>query len=174
MGKIVLYIATSIDARIADANGDVGFLDTYTNKESDYGYAELIDRIGTVVMGSATYEKILGFSYWYEGKDHVVFSSRELQVPEGRSIKQVSGDPTVLANELRKKEKDSWLVGGAVLLDSFLERNLVDEMIITVVPAFLGAGTSLWVDGKAVTNSWHLAECLHWPNGVVQMHYTRP
>ncbi len=174
MGKIVLYIATSIDARIADAAGGVSFLDAFMEPGDDYGYAEFLQRIGTVVMGSATYEKILSFSYWYEGLEHAIFSSRELHVPEGRSIKQYSGDPSALVQDLRKNEKDSWLVGGAVLLDSFLERNLLDEMIITVVPVFLGNGISLWVDGKAVQNAWKLQQVNHWKNGVVQMHYVRP
>jgi dihydrofolate reductase len=124
-------------------------------------------------MGAATYEKILSFSYWYEGMDHVIFSSRELDVPEGRSIRKLSGDPTALAQELRGREKDSWLVGGAVLLNSFLERSLVDELIITIVPEYLGEGTSLWQDGKPGNSSWQLAGCRFYDDGVVQLHYLR-
>jgi len=173
MGKIVLYIATSIDGRIADANGNVTYLDSYTQPGEDYGYADFIKQIGTVVMGSDTYEKLLSFSYWYQGMEHIVFSNRELHVPEGRSIRKISGDPTTLAAELKQREKDSWLVGGAVLLDSFLERNLVDEMIITIVPSFIGSGTSLWIDGKSVDIHWRLLDVKHWNDGVVQMHYAK-
>ncbi|MCU0395132.1 MAG: dihydrofolate reductase family protein [Chitinophagaceae bacterium] len=173
MGKIVLYIATSIDGRIADANSSVQYLDGYGRPEEDYGYQAFLQRIGTVVMGAATYEKILSFSYWYEGMEHVIFSSRELEVPEGRSIRKLSGDPTELAQELRGREKDSWLVGGAVLLNSFLERNLVDEMIITIVPEYLGAGISLWQDGKPGNSTWKLGACRYYDDGVVQLQYLR-
>jgi dihydrofolate reductase len=171
MGKIVLYIATSIDGRIADSNGGVEYLDGFMKPGEDYGYADFIKRIGTVVMGSATYEKLLSFSYWYEGMDHVVFSSREMHVPEGRSIRKLSGDPTALARELRGLPKDSWLVGGAALLTSFLERNLIDEMIITIVPKYLGGGISLWQDGRPVDELWQLSSVRSWDDGVVQLVY---
>jgi dihydrofolate reductase len=173
MGKIVLYIATSIDGRIADAQGKVGYLDDFQQPGEDYGYSDFMKRIGTVIMGSGTYEQMLEFSYWYEGVHHVIFSNRELHVPEGRHIRKETGDPTELAAELHSQDKDSWLVGGSVLLDAFLERGLVDEMIITVVPKFLGAGTSLWVDGKPVEERWALQKVTNWPDGVVQLCYTR-
>lgn len=171
MGKIVLYIATSIDGRIADANGDVDYLNDFQQPGEDYGYSSFLKTINTVVMGAGTFEKLLGFSYWYEGMDHIIFSSRELQVPEGRHIQQVSGDPTDLAKQLKHREKDSWLVGGAQLLNAFLERGLVDEMIITIVPKFLGAGISLWNEGKPVEEKWQLLAQKSWPDGVVQLHY---
>jgi dihydrofolate reductase len=171
MGKIVLYIATSIDGRIADANGGVEFLDGFGSATEDYGYTQFIKTIGTVVMGSATYEKLLGFSYWYEGMDHVVFSSRELHVPEGRSIRQLSGDPRELAAELRNRDKDSWLVGGAALLSSFLEHKLIDTMIITVVPRYLGSGIGLWQDGNPGQSKWKLTDCKKWDDGVIQLQY---
>ncbi len=174
MGKIVLYIATSIDGRIADAQGDVNYLDDFSKPGLDYGYSDFIKTIGTVIMGSSTYGKLLSFSYWYEGMDHVVFSSRELHVPEGRHIKQVSGDPTELVQQLVQYEKNSWLIGGASLLYAFLERGLVDEMIITIVPKYLGSGTSLWQEGKAVEENWKLLAVNHWEDGVVQLHYCKP
>jgi dihydrofolate reductase len=172
MGKIVLYIATSIDGRIADTNGGVEFLDGFGSEQEDYGYAQFIKTIGTVVMGSATYEKLLSFSYWYEGMDHVVFSSRELHVPQGRSIRQLSGDPRELAAELRNKDKDSWLVGGAALLSSFLEHKLIDTIIITIVPRYLGSGISLWQDGISSQSKWTLADSRKWEDGVVQLQYS--
>jgi dihydrofolate reductase len=172
MGKIVLYIATSIDGRIADANGGVEFLDGFGSVEEDYGYSRFIKTIGTVVMGSATYEKLLGFSYWYEGMEHVVFSSRELHVPEGRSIRKLSGDPRELAAELRSRDKDSWLVGGAALLSSFLEHQLIDTMIISIIPRYLGSGISLWQDGTPMQSKWALTDSKSWNDGVVQLHYS--
>ncbi|MCU0335150.1 MAG: dihydrofolate reductase family protein [Chitinophagaceae bacterium] len=171
MGKTVLYIATSIDGRIADTNGQVGFLDAYGSEAEDYGYAQFIQRIGTVIMGAATYEKVLSFSYWYEGKDHIIFASRQLTVPAGRSIRQLSGDPTELVAELRQRPTDTWLVGGAALLSSFLQRGLVDEMIITVVPEYLGDGITLWQDTMAAASHWQLLQCRSFADGVVQLHY---
>jgi dihydrofolate reductase len=173
MGKIVLYIATSIDGRIADINGSVDYLNDFQTPGEDYGYTGFLQRINTVVMGAGTYETMLGFSYWYEGMDHIIFSTRELHVPDGRHIQQVSGDPTELVQQLRQREKDSWLVGGAQLLNTFSERGLVDEMIITIIPKFLGAGTSLWQEGKPVEETWQLLGQKSWPDGVVQLCYGR-
>ena len=94
-----------------------------------------------------------------------------LHVPEGRSIRQLSGDPRELAAELRNSDKDAWLVGGAALLSSFLEHKLVDTMIITVVPRYLGSGISLWQDGNPGQSKWTLTDCKKWDDGVVQLQY---
>ncbi|MBS0634240.1 MAG: dihydrofolate reductase, partial [Verrucomicrobia bacterium] len=60
---VVLYIATSQDGFIADANGNLDWLPQTVEQTAgqDYGYKEFYDSVETLAIGRATYEQILGF-----------------------------------------------------------------------------------------------------------------
>ena len=44
-------------------------------------------------------------------------------------------------NKLKPNYKNIWMVGGAMLTKEFLRLKLADEIIITIIPIILGAGT---------------------------------
>ena len=48
---------------------------------------------------------------------------------------------TDFVNDLKKKnEKDIWLIGGGQLIASFLDNDLLDRMILTLIPTTIGEG----------------------------------
>lgn len=60
--KIKLYVASSLDGFIARKNGELDWLMEHPNpNQLDYGYAEFLNGIDTVLMGRKTYEEILAF-----------------------------------------------------------------------------------------------------------------
>ena len=60
MRKIKLYIAISLNGKIAKANGDVEWLNSIPNpKKNDFGYSEFYKSIDTTIQGHSTYQKIL-------------------------------------------------------------------------------------------------------------------
>ncbi|MFT6872646.1 MAG: dihydrofolate reductase [Roseivirga sp.] len=60
--KNSVYIATSLDGYIADSEGKIDFLDTFTfPKGEDMGYYSFMDRIDAIVMGRITFETVLRF-----------------------------------------------------------------------------------------------------------------
>ena len=62
MPKIKLYIAATIDGFIAREDGSLDWLNNHPNPDQlDYGYADFMSRIDTVIMGRKTYEEVLGF-----------------------------------------------------------------------------------------------------------------
>ncbi len=62
MMNTVLHIATSLDGFIAKPNGNLDWLTSIPDPhKGDYGYAELLNSIGTIIMGRKTYEEIIGF-----------------------------------------------------------------------------------------------------------------
>ena len=78
--QFLVYIATSLDGFIATPDGGIGWLDAYPGE--DYGYAEFVATIGTIVIGRATYDQVKGFGGWpYSGKRVIVLSSRALDAP---------------------------------------------------------------------------------------------
>ena len=170
MGKIVLYIAASLDGLIADEHGGVEWLNEYQIPEEDYGYKDFLKTLGAVVMGSKTYEQILTFNHWYENVEGYVFTSRNLRAIEGESINFITGEPRPLIEKLQLLEKDSWLVGGANLITQFINEGLLDELILTIIPKILGNGIPLFTE---ITQLKKLELQHHkvYPKSVMQLSY---
>ncbi|MCX7891218.1 MAG: dihydrofolate reductase family protein [Burkholderiales bacterium] len=164
-----LFIATSLDGCIARADGRVDWLFT----DGDYGYAAFYDAVDTVIMGRRTYDDVLGSGpYPYPGKAGFVFShSPPAAAPE--HVTFVSGPPAALVARLREAQgKALWLVGGAGLVASFLDADLVDEIIVSVHPRILGAGIPLFPrQGREL--ALELAGVTPFPSGLVQLRYAR-
>lgn len=49
--KVVVYIAASLDGYIAGEGDDLGFLEMATKEGEDYGYADFMKTIDTVILG---------------------------------------------------------------------------------------------------------------------------
>lgn len=147
MSKIILYIAVSQDGFIADANGGVDWLPhpQKTQELEIVGFNKLMDRIDTIIMGSNSYRQILGFGDWaWNNKYTYVFSSQNLE-NENPCITIINDNPVQFIEKfkVRKSDKDIWFLGGAKLTQSFEKENLIDEIILTIVPKELGIGISL-------------------------------
>ncbi len=166
MAKIICNLATSVDGFIADENGGVDWLDGF-NAE-DYGMIEFFEQCGTAIMGSKTYEQALSFNSWFGKMEGLVFTSRKLPPFKNEIINFFNGDPIDIVKELRKKEKDSWLVGGGKLITSFIDLHLLDELIITIVPRLLGKGLALCPSISEVSKL-QLLDSKTYEDGVVQV-----
>ena len=170
MAKIILYIAQSVDGFIAEENGGVDWLNQYLKPDEDYGYNDFYQSLGAVIVGSKTYEQSISFRHWYTDKESYVFTSRRLPVPEGWKPVFCQGDPRPLVQELKKKPKDTWLVGGAAMVTSFLNAGLVDEIILSIIPEIIGRGIPLFQD----IGRWHKPQLIanrQYKYGVTQLHY---
>jgi dihydrofolate reductase len=145
--RIKLYIATSLDSFIARENGSIDWLTEYENSpKTDYGYSEFYKSIGTVLMGRKTYKQVLGFGDWpYEEKKSYVFSRQTEPLRREKNVEFISGDIGEFVRYLKENtEEDIWLVGGSQIIKVFLEENLVEDLIIFVVPIILGSGIPLF------------------------------
>ena len=139
MGKIILYIASSLDGYIARENGDVDWLPQL----SESGYDDFYKSIDTVIMGKKTYDQILTFGeYPYKGKKSFVFS-RDTSLTKDENVEFVSNLDEFSKN-LVSFEGNVWLVGGSELFSSFLQNKLVDEVILSVIPTVIGKGIPLF------------------------------
>lgn len=149
MNKVILYIATSQDGFIADKNGGVDWLPQPKNEQEleEVGYNKLMERIDIIIMGRKSYEQIIGFGDWgWKDKHTYVFSSQILKIPfPFLSISVTTDTPVQFMQKMkyRKQGKDIWLLGGASLAKSFDQENLIDEIILTVVPTVLNKGIPL-------------------------------
>lgn len=169
MGKIILYIAQSIDGFIADENGGIGFLDDFVDLEA-YGHSAFYSTIGSVIMATKTYEDNLKFNYWYEGVDNYLFTNKGYTAPEGKTLHVKQGDPEPVVHELRKQEKDSWLIGGASLITQFMNKKLVDVLSLNIVPRPVGKGIALFYDIHT-PYKLTLTSSKTFPDSLVQLWY---
>ena len=172
MGEVILYIATSLDGYIADEEGGVGWLERYEAGDDDYGYAALLERVGTAIMGGRTYRQVLGFGPWpYATLTTYVVTRQSLADPPAPSIRSFRGDVRELVARIRaNSDRDVWLVGGADLVSQFVNRHLIDEYILFVMPLLLGRGIRLFRDLRSPT-PLELERAVSYASGVVELCY---
>ncbi len=164
MGKIKLFIATSLDGYIARKDGSVDWLFT----DADYGFKRFFASIGSMLMGRKTYEKALELGDSPDkGKRWYVFTRRP---GLKRDKVEFISDMVPFARGLHiKRGRDVWLVGGADVFDTLLEAGLVDEMMIYVHPIILGDGIPLF--RKTDTVKLKLLGSTRYKSGLLRMHY---
>lgn len=176
MPKVKLFIATSLDGYIARSNGALDWLDELPNPEkSDFGYLEFYKGIDVVVMGRKTYEEVLGFDVEWPYPDcecYIISSNTNLATPTPKTslISELNDQAIVQVKAASKK--NIWLVGGGRLINSFLNNDSVDEMIISQIPRIIGGGIPLFPSPMKDTH-WELRSAKPFSNGVVNLHYER-
>jgi dihydrofolate reductase len=168
--KVVLFIAASLDGCIAGPRGEIDWL----FDDQDYGYAAFYSGVELLAMGRRTYAACAAFPDWpYPGKPCHVFTRSQALAPDPR-IAPCRDDPAVfVARERDRGEGTIWLVGGAELAGAFLERDLVDEIVLSIHPLVLGAGIPL-VRGLTARRGFALLDCRRFDSGLVQLSYRRP
>lgn len=169
--EIVLYIAASLDGYIATSDGSVDWLSVVEEEGEDYGYKEFYGSVDGLVMGSKTYEQILGFGEWpYAGKPCWVCTSRRLETA-APGVVLTSREPTEVVAELKAQNLHRiWLVGGGRLAASFGKHNLISEYIISVIPVLLGEGIPLFpAPGQKAKLT--LADSKSYASGLAQLRY---
>jgi len=176
MSKTTLYIATTLDGKIARNDGGLDWLFALENpNQIDHGYAEFMKSIGTTIMGKNTYNEILGFGVeWpYKGiNSYIATTDKEFQLttPETKIISSNIAD---FINKLKKQsQKDIWLIGGGQLITYFLNNDLLDRMILTLIPTIIGEGISLFPDNPKETK-WTLSNVEKFDTGVVNLTYEK-
>ncbi len=175
MRSIRLYIATSLDGYIARPDGSVDWLESFPNPDqNDYGYQAFLNEVDTTLMGRATYQEILNFgiAFPYADKVNYVFT-RQTGLPDTEFVQFVSTDVVPFIQQLKKTSgKDIWLIGGGQLNTLLLQHDLLDEMIITIVPLALGKGIPLFAP-STLEKQMVLTENQTFKSGFVQLIYQR-
>ncbi len=142
-----VYIATSLDGFIATSDGGLDWLEESPNPEqTDYGYAEFMNSIDAIVMGRNTFEKVFTFGEWPYEKPVFILSNRLTELPKHLLHKAeiMSGDIKRLVNQLNQRGYQNLYIDGGRVIQSFLQEDLIDEMIITRIPILLGKGFPLF------------------------------
>lgn len=172
----LVFIGASIDGYIADRNNKLDFLECIPNPESvDFGFQNFMQRIDCVVMGKKTFETILGFGgEWHYSKPVFVLSSSLTAVPDQLKdkVEVIQGEIKNIVATLNERGFNKLYIDGANVIQSFLEKDMIDEIIISTVPMLLGGGTNLFGMLPAHLSFNHI-ETQVFLNALVQTRYKR-
>lgn len=175
MRKLSLFIATSLDGYIAKPNDDLSFLKLVEKEGEDYGYSKFIETIDTIILGRKTYEYVLkeiGSSY-YDNGERKVFVITRTGKPNSGNTTFYTGDLIELVHRLKTETgKNIYCDGGAEIVNELLKSDLIDEMIISIVPILVGDGIRLFKDGRP-EHQCELVDAKTFDTGLTQLHYVR-
>jgi len=142
MRKIIVNLCCSLDSFIEGAHGEIDWCFT----DQDYGMTPFLDRVDTLIFGRHSYVQLLEMAPdAFSDKQRIIIS---------KTLRTEAKNTRIIASNLNEEiqklitqpGKDIWFFGGARLLSTFLNLNLIDEMIIALHPLILGGGKPLFKD----------------------------
>lgn len=177
MKKVILDLAVTLDGFIEGPNGEID----WCIMDDDMDFDSFLSGIDTIFYGRVSYDTWGNFqpdtnadelelNLWtaIHSKDKFVFSS---QIREDKRATFIRSDIAVKVREIKKRDgKDIWLYGGASLIKTFIQLNLVDIYRISVHPTVLGSGKPLFEDLKNRIEL-RLLQTNVFKSGVVQLIY---
>ncbi len=170
--KLILYIAMSLDGYIAQPDDDLSFLSVVEKEGEDYGYSEFIQTIDTVILGRKTYDKVLSMGIGFPHADKETYIITRTTRPDEGLLRFYTGDLKMLVTELKVKPgKNIFCDGGAEIVHALLREQLIDEIIVSVIPVLLGDGIRLFKEGRPEQKATLLSS-KSFEKGLVQLHYT--
>jgi len=176
MKKIILYIAASLDQRIAEPDGGMEWLTGFPNLEkNDYGYKDLLASIDTVIMSGRTYREILNMDViWpYKQQKSYVVTRGWTENITAENIEFITENIIETISSLRNRQgKDIWLIGGGELISILLAADLIDEMQIAYIPVILGKGIPLFPE-QPKESTWKLKEFKSHLSGAITILYQK-
>jgi dihydrofolate reductase len=173
---LTLHVVSSLDGFIAKKDNSVSWMDSsgdvYEKGIAEGDAGDDVASIDCFVLGARTYEHALELGWPYGDTPTVVVTNRELPSTR-KSVEFYSGDLKKLVGEiLAPRFGNVWLVGGAMLCQSFLRLGLVDEIRLMVAPVTLGEGLQLFGD-SGIEQRWRLKNVVAYKNGCVELAYGR-
>ena len=136
--KVILVMAATLDGRIAKTSSH--FPD-WTSREDKKFFHRVSKESGVVIMGDKTFDT---FPQPLKERLSVVFTL-DADRPEIPGVKWVKGEPAEALKELESMGYETAILGGGAAVNGmFLEKNLIDEIYVTVEPKIFGDGLALF------------------------------
>lgn len=172
MRKIKLYIAQSLDGCIAEINGGLDWLINHENpEETDYDYPDFYKTVDTLLMGARTYESILAMDMPWPYGDKQTYVVTHNPIKSQENISSISSNVVERIMQMKTYPgKDIWIVGGGELIATLLSHQLIDSMIITILPVVLGGGIPLFKPTSKYSN-WETIDVTTYKSGVIVAEY---
>ena len=169
--KVIVHIATSADGYIARPDGDLEWLTSRPAPKGFYGMYDFMKTVDTELIGRKTYEMSVRMGAKFDSRRTIVFSSHARPTDLASSVEWTKEPIGQFVRQLREQPgKDIWLMGGGELIASFLDEQAIDELVISVVPVFIGDGIPL-IARRHREVPLELQSAKPFEDGLVQLHY---
>jgi dihydrofolate reductase len=170
--KVIVNIATSADGYIARPDGDIEWLTSRPKPEGFYGMGAFVKSVDTKLIGRKTFETSRRLGAKFDSKTRTIVFSRSAppaDVPSG--VEFVTGAVGPFMRRLREQPgKNIWLMGGGDLIASLLDEREIDELVLTVMPVFIGDGIPL-IARRYLHVPLELLSVERFDDGVAQLRY---
>lgn len=180
MKKIILDLTMSLDGFIEGENKEVDWI--IFDKETGQNLSAFADEIDTVLYGRVSYESYGNYvpdeSAMQSEKDFYRKVNEMQKFVFSKTLKSTT-DNAILINEgtieainsiKKNAKKDIWLFGGAGLVSTLLNLDLIDEIRIGINPVVLGQGNPLFKEIKS-RKTLKLLKTKIYKSGVVGLYY---
>ncbi|HLT38903.1 MAG TPA: dihydrofolate reductase family protein [Enhygromyxa sp.] len=173
-GRLRVFIASSLDGFIAGPDDDLSWLPQPSSEPGgDFGYGAFMAEVGALLMGRRTFDVVLGFGgEWPYGERPVLVTThRPLPSSAPASARAVSGSITELVEAAREAAggRDVYIDGGDLIRQA-LDAELIDELVVTLIPVILGAGHPLFA-GAQRRHALELIEHTAHAGGLISLRY---
>jgi len=168
-------MVSSLDGFIAKKDSSLGWLHSTDSYDkgitlTDEAIANFLKKIDCYLMGSKTYESALVNGWPYGDKRVYVLTNRDLK-SDRKNVRFIGGNLTKLVNkQLKPNYQHIWLVGGSIVTKEFLQLELADEIVLSIMPIILGEG-ALFFDFIGKEQALHLKDVTAYKDGMVELSY---
>jgi len=173
--KVILYISMSVDGFIATEEDGLDWLSIVEREGEDYGYANFTKNIDTYIVGRITYETILKLTggHFPQAQQYDCYVLTRAEQSSENGVKFYNGSIENLIAQLKAKEgKHIYCDGGGKIVQLLMEKNLIDEYVISVIPTLLGQGKRLFRGGVPPI-ALKALPVKYFNSGLVQLHYLK-
>lgn len=142
--EVILLVAMSTDGFIAPLDKESLPSTVWTSPEDKQFFSEKSKEIGTLIMGSKTFETI---GKALPGRRSIIMTSKPEHYAKFNDLDLffTNQSPEKILADLEDKGVDQVaLCGGASIYNLFLKKDLVDKMFLTVEPYVFGKGIKLF------------------------------
>lgn len=187
MGKLILFMHTSLDGIVAGPNGEMNWI-IVDDEIFDY-VGKFIGQTDTALYGRVTYE--LMENYWPTAADQPNASKHDIEHAQwykkaakivlsnsmkGSDIKNttiISGEIAGPVQDLKNKAAKNILIFGSPSAShALMEKGLIDEYWVFVNPVLMGTGIPLFKNVNTKTKLT-LLESKVFSSGVTALHYSK-
>ena len=180
MRKIILDLAVSLDGFIEGKNNDVDWI--ILDDEIGQDLSAFADEIDTILYGRKSYEEYGNYvpdeNATQSEKDFYQKVNKMRKFVFSKTVKSISANVTLINDNIidninfikQTPTKDIWIFGGASLITTLFNLNLIDEIRVGIHPIVLGAGNPLFKEIKE-RKKLNLVNTKVYQSGIAGLYY---
>lgn len=170
-GKVTIEMACSINGLIATEDGNEDFL-SYRGWEI---MLELLKEYDVLIWGRKTWDNIISWGDEYlndlKNLNIIILSSRKKETNKFPNVIYCNSIDECLKVCEKMKYGKLFISGGATINNAFMEKGIVDNIILNYNPYVLNKGIPLF-EGNYFENKLKLEKIIKEKEDIVQVHYS--